>query len=165
MELDNHQSRQAYVQLLIDTLKKKIEILNRLMLFTEQQEELIASEGFDEEEFMKLISLKQEQIDQLTKLDAGFEQLYESVKEDLEKEKAKFKEEISILKEQIITITDLSIKLQALEKRNKTKLETIFSVKRRDIKSSRMSNQTVANYYKSMSQQQNEQSFFYDKKN
>lgn len=165
MELENHSTRQAYIQLLLDTLRKKTEILSQLTNLTKQQEGFISSENFNEEEFLKTISLKEEQILALEKLDVGFEQIYDSVRDELNNSKGKYMKEITALKELIVEITDMSVNLQALEKRNKTKLELIFANKRREIKNSRLSNQTVANYYKNSIKQQEAQSFFYDKKN
>jgi len=165
MDLVNNTTKQAYVQLLIDVLKKKSVVLNRLMDITKQQEKLAASVSFDEEQFLQTISLKDELIQNLLELDNGFEQLYGSVKEELNGNKEKYVTEISLLKEQISYITDLNVTLQALENRNKSKLDIIFSQKRRDIKNARISSKTASNYYKTSANQHEAQSFFYDKKN
>jgi hypothetical protein len=164
MELENQAARNTYIQLLVDTLQKKSKVLKLLMNITEQQENIISAPNFNEDEFLKTISLKEEQIQTLEKLDNGFDQIYESIKEELANKKEKFGTEIASLKVLIVEITDMSVKLQALERRNKSKMEVIFSNKRREIKNSRLSNQTVANYYKNMSKQQEAQSYFYDKK-
>jgi flagellar biosynthesis/type III secretory pathway chaperone len=165
MELDNQTARHAYIQLLVDTLKKKSEILNQLMQLTIQQESLIASDHFSDEKFLEIVSLKDEQIAMLKKMDDGFEKLYESVKEEIQSEKEKYKDKISSLKELIVTVTDTSVKLQAIEKRNKARMDVYFSNRRMEIKKSRLSNRTVANYYKTISKQHESQSYFYDKKN
>lgn len=164
MELENHSSRQTYIQLLADTLKKKREVLNLLMNITQQQESVITSEPFREEQFLQIITLKEEHIQNLAKLDTGFEQLYNSVKEELTNNKEKYLAEIAVLKDLITDITDLSVRLQAMEKRNKSKLEVLLASKRKEIKMSRMSNQNAAHYYKTMANQQESQSYFYDKK-
>lgn len=165
MELNDLKTKQAYIKLLTDVLKKKSEVLNRLMSITEQQEKMIASDAFDEEQFLQTITLKEEQIQNLSKLDTGFEQLYESVKEEMVTNIGKYATEVTRMKEQITDITDQSVKLQALEKRNKSKLDHLFAKKHRDIKNSRVSSQTAVNYYKTMANQHEPQSFFYDKKN
>jgi hypothetical protein len=164
MELENHTAKQAYIQLLAETLKKKDDILNRLLELTKGQDEIISADPFNEDEFHQMITLKEEQILALTKLDTGFEQLYVSVKDELESGKEKYASEIAILKEYIIRITDLSVRLQTMEKRNKAKLEVLLATKRKNIKGARISNQTAANYYKTMAKQQEAQSYFYDKK-
>lgn len=165
MELENHTAKQAYIQLLADTLKRKTEVLNQLLDLTERQELIIASEDFNEDEFLQVITLKEEQLQVLDKLDSGFEKLYESVREELTLGKEKYEEQIVFLKEQISVVTDLSVRLQTLERRNKSKLEVIFTTKRKNLKNARVSSQTVANYYKTISKQHEAQSFFYDKKN
>jgi len=164
MELENHATKQAYIQMLADTLRKKSEVLNQLMNLTEQQERLMISDNFNENDFLETISLKDEQIQALTKLDAGFDQLYESVKEELVTGKVNYATEITDLKERITYITDMSVKLQVLEQRNKSKMEVLLARKRKEIKGSRISNQTATNYYKTMVNQHEAQSYFYDKK-
>lgn len=166
MDLENNTTKKAYVQLLADILEKKLIVLKRLTGITEQQEKLISSDTlFEEELFLETISLKEEQIQNLSKLDTGFEQVYESVKEELDGNKENYVKEISLLKEQISNITDMSVKLQVLEKRNKSKLELVFTQKRREIKNARISSQTATSYYKSMANNHKPESFFYDKKN
>lgn len=164
MDLESDSTKQAYIQLLTDVLRKKIEILNHLINLTQQQEGVISDDIFDEELFVQTISLKEEQLQHLSKLDNGFEQLYESVKEELATNKEKYMDEITLLKQQILNITDLSVKIQAMEKRNRAKLDTLFAKKRKDIKISRISSQTATNYYKTMANQHESQSYFYDKK-
>lgn len=164
MDLENG-ARQTYIQLLTDVLDKKKEALERLLRLTQQQEEMILSDTFEEELFLQSIQLKEEKLEDVSRLDTGFEQLYESVKEELVGNKDKYITEITFLKEQITLITDLSVKIQALEKRNKTKLEALFAKKRRDIKNSRISSQTATNYYKTMAKQHEAGPYFYDKKN
>ena len=79
--------------------------------------------------------------------------------------KLNYSVEISCMKELITKITDLSVRLQAIEKRNKEKFEAVIASKRIEIKKLRISNQTATNYYKTMAQQHESQSYFYDKKN
>lgn len=164
MELESQTTKLAYIQLLADTLEKKSEVLTRLINLTEKQESLIASDPFLEDDFLQLISSKEEQLLTLAKFDVGFEQIFDSVKEELINSKQKYVTEITDLKKQITKITDMSVKLQALEKRNKSKMEVLLAKKRKDIKGARISNQTATNYYKTMAQQHESQSFFYDKK-
>jgi cell shape-determining protein MreC len=165
MELENHITKQTYIQLLTEILKRKSEILKPLLVLTKAQEAVIAAEPFSEEEFLKIISAKEEQIRELSKLDAGFEQVYESVKEELSTGKEKYRNEITGLKELILTITDQSVELQTLENRNRSKLELLLSAQRKAIKQARISARTATDYYKTMVKQHEAQSFFYDKKN
>lgn len=164
MELDNSGTKVAYIQLLIDTSKKKLDILKELMLVTERQEELMNTEAFDEDQFSQTISAKDELLKRLIELDQGFERIYNSVQDELKDNRYRYEVEIKTLQEYISSITDVSVKLQALELRNKTKLETVLAAKRRDIGKSKVSSSTAAKYYKTMTNQNEAQSFFYDKK-
>lgn len=163
MELNNN-VKSTYIQLLIDSLRKKHMVLNELMQITTRQQDIIESESFDEDEFMKTITLKEEQINSLSDLDKGFELVYDRIREEIKENSNMYIAEITSLKELVTKVTDLSIKLQALEKRNKTNLEELLSKKRKSIRNARLSNETVANYYKTMSGRQEAQSYFYDKK-
>ncbi len=165
MELENRAVKETYIKLLADTFIKKSKVLGELLVLTKAQETLIATDDFDEEQFLELISKKEEEIQILNQLDEGFERLYDRVRDEIFESKEKYQAEIMQLKELIVRVTDTSVQLQVIEKRNKVRLETYFSNRRRDIKSSRMSNKTVASYYKTMSQGQDTPSFFYDKKN
>lgn len=157
--------KKTYIQLLIDSLGKKYEIMNELMQITARQQNIINSESFDEDEFMKTISLKEELINELSELDKGFDLVYDRVRDELKDNGPMYKDEITSLKDLVTKVTDLSIRLQALERSNKTGLEALLSRKRRDIGKARLSNETVANYYKAMSGKPGSQSYFYDKKN
>lgn len=162
MEL-NDNNKETYIQLLIDSLGKKLEVLNELMQITASQQTIIESEGFDEDEFLKTISLKEEHIQSLFELDKGFEMVYDRIREELNENRKEYAPQITSLKELVTKVTDLSVKLQALETRNKSKLEALLAKKRRSIKNSRLSNETVTNYYKNLANKSESQSYFYDK--
>lgn len=164
MELENQAVKQTYIKLLTDILYKKSKTLENLLELTKQQEIVIVTDDLDENEFLKIVNLKEEQINHLTTLDDGFEQLYQSVRDELAGNSDKYSSDIAVLKELITVVTNRSIEIQALEKRNKIKIENYFSNKRKEIRNSRVSNQTVTNYYKTMTNQQENSSFFYDKK-
>lgn len=164
MELNNN-VKKTYIQLLIDSLDKKYKVLDELMLITTKQKDIIESESFDEDEFLQTIELKEEQINRLSELDRGFELVYERIREELTENGGRYNAEIERLKELVTHVTDLSVKIQALERMNKSKLETLLANKRKEIRKARLSNETVANYYKNMSGMKESQSYFYDKKN
>ena len=144
MELENNTIKQTYIQLLSEVSVKKLEILKQLMTITKEQEAIIIGEPFEEDKFLGTITLKEEQLLQLNGLDTGFEQIYASVKEELRESKYKYAGQIAELKEYIASITDMSVQLQALEQRNKSKLDKLLVRKRKEIKSSRIGLQSAA---------------------
>ena len=154
-----------YLMIMVESLTKKIEILEKLLEYTKKQEMLLEEEEFYMEEFSKLLDKKGELIDVLNTMDQGFEQVYERMEEEIKGKKEEHSHEILLMQERIRTITDLSIKLQELEYKNKEKVEMQFSQKKNEIKTFRQSKDNVNKYYRVMSKTQVVDSAFLDKKN
>ena len=150
---------------MVESLTKKIEILEKLLEYTKAQEMLLEEGEFHMEEFSKLLDKKGELIDVLNTMDQGFEQVYERMEEEIKGKKEEHSHEILLMQERIRTITDLSIKLQELEYKNKEKVEIQFSQKKNEIKTFRQSKDNVNKYYRVMSKTQVVDSAFLDKKN
>ena len=154
-----------YLMIMVEALSKKIQILEQLMSYTEEQEALLENEDWSMEEFQQLLDKKGELIDTLNTMDQGFEQVYERIQEELNGKKEVYATEILLMQQHIKVITDLSVKLQELEYKNKEKIETQFSKKRNEIKNFRQSKDSVNKYYRVMSKTQIVDSAFLDKKN
>ena len=154
-----------YLVIMVESLSKKINILEQLIEHTKEQEILLQEEEWDMERFQQLLDKKGELIDVLNTMDQGFEQVYERIEEELNGKKEKYNMEILLMQQRIREITDLSVKLQELENKNKTKIEVQFSKKRNEIKNFRQSKDSVNKYYRAMSKTQIVDSAFLDKKN
>lgn len=154
-----------YLMIMVESLSKKINILEKLLEYTKEQERLLEEEEFSMEEFSGLLDKKGELIDVLNTMDQGFEQVYERMEEEIKGKKEEHAHEILLMQQRIKTITDLSIKLQELEYKNKEKIEVQFSKKRNEIKTFRQSKDNVNKYYRVMSKTQVVDSAFLDKKN
>ena len=151
--------------IMVESLSKKIDILEKLLEYTKEQERLLEEEEFSMEEFSGLLDKKGELIDVLNTMDQGFEQVYERMEEEIKGAKEEHAHEILLMQQRIKKITDLSIKLQELEYKNKEKIEVQFSKKRNEIKTFRQSKDNVNKYYRVMSKTQVVDSAFLDKKN
>lgn len=156
--------KQVYIQLLIEVSKSKSEILQELIEITGKQGDLLRMESFDEELFQQTITQKEEQLRRLEELDRGFDQTFESVREELVGNKYKYEAEIKALQEYITAITDRSVALQAMEQRNRASLEAVLVHKRREMRKSLVSTRTASAYYKTMTNQNEIPACFYDKK-
>ena len=154
-----------YLMIMVESLSKKIEILEQLLEYTEEQEVLLEQPEFQMEEFGQLLDKKGELIDVLNTMDQGFEQVYERMEKEIKGRKEEYYTEILLMQQRIKNITDLSIKLEELEHKNKEKIEAQFSQKRNEIKTFRQSKDNVNKYYRSMSKTQVVDSAFLDKKN
>lgn len=153
-----------YLMIMVESLSKKITILEQLLEYTKEQEVLLEQQEFQMEEFGQLLDKKGELIDVLNTMDEGFEQVYERMEEEIKGRKEEYSAEILLMQQRIKNITDLSIKLQELEHKNKEKIEVQFSQKRNEIKTFRQSKDNVNKYYRTMSKTQVVDSAFLDKK-
>ena len=155
----------TYINVLIDTLQKKKSVLEQIQIATEQQKFLMQQEGFDETQFHQMMEQKDKLLQELEKLDNGFEQIYERVGLALKHNKELYKDEVLIAQQLIQDIMDLSVGIQALEEQNKQRFAACMTAKRGKIREFKVSNRAAANYYKNMpSIHQTGHSYFMDQK-
>lgn len=155
----------TYLNIMIDTLKKKEMLLNSLKDITTDQTDILDSEEFAADEFDKTIDEKQKLIDALMKLDDGFMDMYAKVKDTLLSDGNDYIPEIEQAKALIKKQTDMSVELQTMEEKNKVKLTMQLSKGRQKGKDFRTSSRTAAAYYKNMSNHhQDGDSYFLDSK-
>ena len=164
MEMESSKITETYIKLLQDTLDRKLLVIRELLELSQQQSDCLKKESFDEEQFDELMNQKEILLEELNQLDSGFERAFELVRKEVTDHKNLYKNEIIALQGTIRTITDISVNIQAIEKRNKDAMIVVLSNKRKEIKNSKVQNQAVTNYYKTMANQHEMQSFFYDKK-
>ena len=164
MEMESSKITETYIKLLQDTLDRKLLVIRELLELSQQQSDCLKKESFDEEQFDELMNQKEILLEELNQLDSGFERAFELVRKEVTDHKNLYKNEIIALQGTIRTITDISVNIQAIENRNKDAMIVVLSNKRKEIKNSKVQNQAVTNYYKTMANQHEMQSFFYDKK-
>ena len=155
----------TYMNILLDSLKKKEELLLNLKTETLKQAGILEKDDFDADAFDATIDEKQKMLDELAKLDDGFMDVYSKVKETLTSNGSDYSGEIGKAKDYIKRQTDLSVELQALEEKNRTKLAIRLSQGRQKVKDFRTSSKTAAAYYKNMTNRHQEgDSYFLDRK-
>jgi flagellar biosynthesis/type III secretory pathway chaperone len=153
-----------YVQMMRESLEKKIRILEEIRLLNREQNQILQDDNATPDQFDDKIDKKQKLIDQLTGLDNGFQQMYNRVREALHTNRAAYADEIRKMQMYIREITDLSATIQAQEKRNKQLAETKFSNIRSKAKEVRKSQKAVNTYYKTMMDRNYVDPQFYDSK-
>lgn len=139
-----------YLSVLEDSLKKKLQILDELMDYTMQQQELVQAEELDYEAFDGLVDQKDVLVQKIEELDQGFETVYDRIKEQLLDNKEQYAAQIRTLQTLIGELTDKSVKLQTMEQRNKATVEQQFRRSREKIRQGRQNKQAALNYYKNM---------------
>ncbi len=72
-----------YLNMLKDSLIMKERILIELQAKSEEQGEIVKAQDVDWDEFTRLVDEKGELVEEIVKLDDGFETLYERIKEGL----------------------------------------------------------------------------------
>lgn len=142
---------EKYLQILEESLIKKEGLLNEILACSKRQEKLLCEERLDFEQFDELVNKKDGYVDELVRLDEGFEKLYANVSTQLNKNRDLYKNEISRMQKSITGITEKSIQIQALEARNKSALEKCFMKERSNLRTGRQSSAAAYNYYRNMS--------------
>lgn len=117
------------------------------------------------EQFEVLIMDKDKYISELNLLEDGFEIVYQRVTQNYSTSKAEQVESIKEAQRIIRSITELGVKLRTLEARNKEKLISYLTGKRREFKNLKSGSIAADKYQQNMANQHQEgQSYFLDKK-
>ena len=154
----------AYIEIITDSLKKKIRILDQMILKNDEQKNIIGVPNPDMAAFEKTEEEKTVFINELKFLDEGFQTVYDRIKTEFLKNRNLYKEEIRTLQSLIKDITDRSMTIQSQEERNRNDIQRYFSNVRKNIRQAKTSNKVAAGYYKSMSRLDVIEPQFMDKK-
>ena len=140
-----------YLNVLEESLQKKIKVLNKIQDYNLKQQEIFQSDTVNMDEFDQYVEEKGELIEELNQLDNGFEILYANLSKQLQEDRARYAPQIRTLQELVRQVTDLSVTVQTQEARNKKLIEDYFRKSREEIKQGRRSSKAAYNYYKNMS--------------
>ena len=136
--------------ILSESLDKKLEVLQKVQEYNKRQEKAFSEETIDLDDFDAAIEEKGRLIDEINRLDAGFETLYAKLADELKNNRGRYAAQIRELQQKVTAVTDLSVTVQAQEARNKQLVEQYFAKRRVGIKEGRTSSKAAYNYYKSM---------------
>lgn len=153
-----------YLRLMIESLEKKLSVLQKIKKQCEAQTEILKQEPFSFEAFDKTMDEKSNFIDELNRLDSGFETMYERVKEQLLSNKEMYRNEIAKLQSLIGQITDYSVSIQAEETRNRTAVDVQFKREQKRLSQNRSSSRIAQSYFTNMNKMNFVDPQFLDKK-
>lgn len=153
-----------YLQVLEESLNKKVDVLKKIGQMNEEQERLFKEDVFSEKAFDEIIDRKGMLIDDLNKLDEGFENLYEHIRLQLLDGKEKYATQIAALQKLITKVTEMGASVQAQEARNKELADNYFLNRKKELKQGRHNSKAALNYYRNMNRSQVVQPQFMDKK-
>lgn len=141
-----------YLNMMIESLEKKLAVLEEIQEANVQQGALLKAEPFDREAFDKTMDAKGEQIEKLEGLDEGFDHLYQQVRELLPAHKDEFHSEISKMQELIRRISEKSVSIQVGEQRNKSALESVIKRENGKLRAMQNKSRIMQSYASSMNQ-------------
>ena len=100
--------KNQYIPVMIQSLKKKSEILDTIMELNIRQGEELENPSLDPDDFDKTVEEKSMQIEQLELLDDGFQELFDRVKDDLKNHPDIYHDEIVQMQDYIRKLTSKS---------------------------------------------------------
>lgn len=140
-----------YLKILEESLRKKLQALDEIQAYNEKQKQIFQSDSVELDEFDAAVEEKGKLIEQISKLDEGFETLYSNVAKELEGNREKYAEQIRTLKQLVQQVTEKGVSVQAQEARNKALIETYFAKEREQLRQGRQTSKAAYDYYKNMS--------------
>ena len=153
---------ESYLEMMVRSLDRKIEILNRIEQENRKQRDLLdfpvqekeAEEGFEEEAFQRTVEEKGRLIEELLKLNEGFDLLFAKVQKELSGQWDDYRSQVRTMQEKIRMVTELSSRIQVQEQRNKALVDRYFSEERTKIKIGKRSTASAMKYYQTMNKTQ-----------
>lgn len=152
------------VQILVQSLEKKNQVLDQIIEQNVLQEQMLKQESFDMDAFEKTIDDQNRMLQELDKLDEGFETLYDRVRENLISNKDSYRNEITHMKELIQQITDKIVTVNAGNLRNQRMAEQQFKKEKNAIRQGVSKSKAAMNYYNNMNKLNSVAPQFYDSK-
>lgn len=140
----------TYLDVLEESLHKKLKVLEKIQDYNEKQYQCFSSEQVDMEGFDAAIEEKGKLIDEINRLDEGFEILYANVAKELESNKDQYAPQIKKMKELICQVTEKSVSIQTQEARNKNLIEKYFSKEKKQIRENRVNAKAALGYYQNL---------------
>ena len=154
---------ETYLDIMEDSLRKKIEVMQQIEAQNViQKNALERPESPNQEAFDEAVRVKGELIGKVTELNDGFAGLYDKIKDELDTNKDKYRDQITRMQNLIRQVTDLSNTIEVQEARNKQLIDTYFSNSKITVKSSKQSTAVFSDYRTTMKKSSDIQSHFVD---
>lgn len=154
----------TYISILIQSLEKKVKVLDQIIESNKEQREILSQEEMDTDRFEANLNEKGRLIDELNLLDDGFQEVYERIKEELSGNREAYKDEIKQMQSLISQITEKSVTIRAEEEHNRVAAGKQFENMRGNIQTAKRSRQAANVYYSNMSRVNMVDAQFMDKR-
>ena len=154
----------SYLNILQDSLIKKLELLDQIEKKSLEQSEMVRGIDVDLELVDANMDEKARLIDEVMKLDNGFESIYEKIREQLLANKEQFKVQIHNLQGLIAKVTEKSTSIQAIEARNKAQMDIVFATQKKEVQNRKNAMSVARDYYQNMNKVKHVSPQFLDQK-
>ncbi len=144
-----------YLQIMLESLEKKLEVLDEVYEINKRQLEASTKKPFDVEAYDAIMDEKGRLIDELNRLDDGFTSTYELVREEVQKNPEQYKEKVLHMQDLVREAVDKGVSIEAQEKRNKVSMEVALSTKRKEARERKVSADAASKYYTAVSRLNN----------
>ena len=155
---------QNIAQILLQSLEKKNQILDDIIRENEKQEVILKQEELDMDALDASLEEIGTLVEQLERLDNGFESVYDKVRTEIVANKSMYQNEIARMQEAIQQITDKVVKINACRMRNHMRADNQFKKKAQEIKNLTSKTRASKNYYNNMNKLNYVAPQFYDSK-
>ena len=98
---------ESQLTILSESLDRKLEVLQKIQEYNKRQEEVFSAEKVDIRQFDAAVEEKQHLIDEVVRLDDGFEILYEKLAKELEGNRQRYAAQIKEMQAKVAKVTEL----------------------------------------------------------
>ena len=153
-----------YLDVLIQSLRKKLVLLNRISVLNQEQRDILQDENSDPDVFDINVRDKGDLVDQIVALDAGFDEVYAHIKDLMERDHSAYEEQLEQMRELIRLVMAKDVSVRAEEQRNYELAQRKFSGIKSKVREVKASRKMVNSYYQTMMRQKPGDSMFLDNK-
>lgn len=139
-----------YINIMIESLQKKIIVLDKIMSVNIKQAEMIHDIKMNMADYEKTLDEKQVLIDELNLLDDGFQTLYGRVEHEISAHKNEYVQEIKEMQNCITLITDKSVEIRKVEEKNRQIISQQFTMFKTEVKKYKQNKRAAGQYYDTM---------------
>lgn len=154
----------AYLDMLQDSLKKKLEILDSIMRHQREESDMLKMGSMDMETFDQNINEKVALAESIDSLDDGFEQVYDRIREEMINNREKYAVQIKAMQNMIADISEKNVLIQAEENRIRLEVDNYAKRESAALRQRRDNGRAARSYYNNMKKLNYVDSQFMDKK-
>ena len=156
---------ETYIDMLQEILRKKLEILDKIMTCQKEESDMLKGGSMDRDVFDRSMTEKVELAESIDSLDDGFEKVYDRIREEMIAHKEGYVNQIRALQNMISEISEKNVLIQAEENRIRLEVENYAKRESAALRQRRDNGKAARSYYNNMKKLNYVGSQFMDKKN